>query len=189
MNKQPSFFKFLPVSLMVAAVAAIVVYGCLAFAPTYPWMGAVWVIFISWAMYFAYGAKLSRMHKFVLGLTAGLVAGWVTLAVLDYATRMVGGALALPVTVFFIALIIVQLELSDWLELAPAYFFSYAAYFAFVFGGFDKGASNELQGVHIWVLLMAGLALGWLVAWLRRSIMNIERVPLDMRNTVFDKER
>lgn len=188
MSKQPSFFKFLPVSLMVGVVASVVVYMSAVMSQTYPWAGAVWVIFISWAMYFAMGAKTSRIHKYILGLTAGLVAGWITLYVLSYMTDMFGAALALPVTVFLIATVIVQLELTDWLELAPAYFFSYAAYFAYVFGGFEAGASNMTQGIHVWILLMAGIALGWLVAVLRKSIFNIERVPLDMRRTMYDKE-
>src|SRR3989344_1042647 len=113
---QPSFAKFFPAALMIAVVAALAVYASGALGATYPWAGAVWLIFISWALYFMAGAKASRMHKYALGLTGGIVAGWLTLAALSYVSSVVGSTWGLPVTVFFIATAFVRLELTDWCE-------------------------------------------------------------------------
>lgn len=188
MSQQPSFAKFFPVALMIGAAAAIVVYLSGLAGQTYPWAGAVWLIFVTWALYFMAGAKASRAHKYIFATTGGIIAGWITLVVLSSVSSIVGSTLGLPVTVFFVATTIVLLELTDWFELAPAYFFSYAAYFAFVFGGFGGGASNATQGFYVWVMLMAGLAVGFITATLRQSIFNVERVPFEWRETVYDKE-
>ncbi|HEY4525169.1 MAG TPA: DUF1097 domain-containing protein [Candidatus Paceibacterota bacterium] len=188
LSMQPSFAKFLPVALMIGASAGLVVYLSATLSSSYPWAGAVWLIFISWALYFMAGAKASRMHKYALGLTGGIVAGWLTLAALSYVSSVVGSTWGLPVTVFFIATAIVLLELTDWFELAPAYFFSYAAYFAFVFGGFGGDVSNGTQAISVWAMLMAGLVVGWLTSTIRTAIFNVEQVPLEHRGTVFDRE-
>ncbi|HEY4522694.1 MAG TPA: DUF1097 domain-containing protein [Candidatus Paceibacterota bacterium] len=185
---QPTFGNYLPVALFVGVVAALVVYASSALGASYPWAGAVWIVFISWALYFMAGAKASRIHKYVLGLVGGVFAAWLTLALVSFVTGIVGPTLGLPVTVFFIAVAIILLELTDWFELAPAYFFAYASYFAFVFGGFGGEASNTMQAVYVSVMLMAGIGVGWLVASVRDMIYNFEHVPLEHRGTVFDKE-
>lgn len=185
---QPSFGNYLPVALFVGLVAALLVYASSAFGATYPWAGAVWIIFISWALYFMAGAKASRIHKYVLGLVGGVFAGWLTLALVSFTSGIVGATLGLPVTVFFIASAIILLELTDWFELAPAYFFAYAAYFAFVFGGFGGEATNAMQAVYVSIMLMVGIFVGWIVAVARAMIFDFERVPLEHRGTVFDKE-
>lgn len=188
MKRQPSFSKFLPIALMIGVAAAAVVYISSAVSATYPWAGAVWIVFISWAMYFMAGAKISRMHKYALGLLGGVVFGWITLWLIPIFTSVVGSTWGLPVTVFFVAVAIVLLELTDWFELAPAYFFSFAAYFAFVFGGFGGDASYAVQGVYVSIMLGAGLLGGLITASLRKMILDVERVPFEMRDTIFDKE-
>lgn len=189
MSKQPSFAKFFPVALMIGVIGGVVVYLSALAGQTYPWAGAVWLIFVTWALYFIAGARVSRLHKCFFATTGGIIAGWITLAVLAYVSSIVGATLGLPVTVFFVATTIVLLELTDWFELAPAYFFSYAAYFAFVFGGFGGSASTAMQGFYVWVMLVVGLFVGWLTATLRSTIFNIEHVPFEWRQTVYDRER
>ena len=186
---QPSFAKFFPAALMIGVVAALVVYASGALGATYPWAGAVWLIFISWALYFMAGAKVSRIHKYAIGLTGGLVFGWLTLAIMPFFSSIFGATWGLPMTVLVVATTIVLLELTDWFELAPAYFFSFAAYFAFVFGGFGGDASNLTAGIYAWVMLMVGLGVGFITSTLRTSIFNIEKVPLEWRDTVYDSER
>lgn len=190
MSIQPTFKQWLPVALMVALAAAIVVYlSTQVFASMYAWTGAVWVIFISWGMYFMAGAKVSRMHKYILGLTGGVVLGWLTILLSNVFTDLIGGALALSVTVFIAAFLILMLELTDWFELAPAYFLAYATYFAYVSGGASGDeASFFTQGIYVWVLLMAGILAGFITATLKTKIFNYTDVPLHTRNTVFDKE-
>src|SRR3990167_4621277 len=185
---QPTFGNYLPVALFVGVVAALVVYASSALGASYPWAGAVWIVFISWALYFMAGAKASRIHKYVLGLVGGVFAAWLTLALVSFVTGIVGPTLGLPVTVFFIAVAIILLELTDWFELAPAYFFAYASYFAFVFGGFGGDVSNGTQAISVWAMLMAGLVGGWLTSTIRTAIFNVEQVPLEHRGTVFDRE-
>lgn len=191
MRTQPTFTQFLPVALMVSFCAALVVYlSTQVFGSMYAWSGAVWVIFISWGMYFMAGAKVSRIHKYIFGLTGGVVLGWLTLLLMGFMSGIVGDSFGLSATVFCAAFLILLLELTDWFELAPAYFFAYATYFAFVFGGFagDAAASNLTQGIYVWVLLMIGIAVGFITATLKTKIFNYEQVPLHLRNTVFDKE-
>ena len=191
MRTQPTFKQWLPVSLMVATAAAIVVYlSTGVFGAMYPWAGAVWVIFISWGLYFMAGAKVSRMHKYIFGLTGGVVFGWLTIIVSGILTGILGSTFGLPATVFLAALLILFLELTDWFELAPAYFMAYATYFAFVFGGFagPEEVSIFMQAIYVWVLLMAGILAGYITATLKTKIFNYEGVPMEFRNTVFDKE-
>lgn len=189
MNKQVGFWKFLPVALMIGVAAGLVVYASSALSASYPWAGVIWPIFIGWALYFMAGAKVSRMHKYILGLTGGVVYGWLVLFVLGFFTNIFGATLALPIIVFLAATSIVLLELTDWFELAPAYFFSFAAYFAFLFGGFGgEGVTNTMAAFYVWVLVMAGLAVGFITATLRKLILNVERVPFECQGTIFDKE-
>lgn len=188
MAKQPSVVEFLPVALMIGVAAALVVWGSSTLSANYSWMGAVWVVFISWALYFMAGAKISRAHKYALGLIGGVFFGWLTLFLVSYLTALVGSTWGLPAAVFLVATAIVLLELTNWFELAPAYFFSFAAYFAFVFGGFGGHADNVTQAFYVVVLLLAGLVVGYITATLRAMIMDAERVPFEARNTIFDTE-
>ena len=189
MKTQPSFGKFLPVAVMIGVAAALVVYLSVnVFASMYPWAGAVWVIFISWALYFMAGAKVSRIPKYVLGLVGGVVFGLVTLMLMSNVFAPMVGAYALPVTVFFVATAIVLLELTNLFELAPAYFFGYATYFAYVFNPNLASTSNAMDVVYVSVLLLVGVLVGYITATLRAKILDMERVPFELRDTIFDKE-
>ncbi|MBI1957139.1 MAG: DUF1097 domain-containing protein [Candidatus Niyogibacteria bacterium] len=187
---QPPFGKWLPIALMIGVLAGISVWlttGWLA-VNVAPWLGAVWVVFISWGLYFAGGAKLSRFHKYFFGLTGGIVLGWLTLLVYGWIKAYLGDPLALPVTVFLAATSIVLLELTDWFEYAPAYFLSYAGYFAFVFGNFAPGATPEMATIYFWVLILIGLAFGFVSASVKEKMFDWMGVPKSQRQTVFDKE-
>lgn len=177
--------QFLPVVLMIAIVAALYVLVAQYFK-----VSALWVPFISWPLYFIAGAKPSRLHKEVIGLTGGMIFGYLTLVVAVPFTNLFGSVLGLPLTVFLAAFIIVLLELTDWFELAPAYFFAFAGYFAYVFGGFGgPGATYVSAMFPYWVLLMVGLGLGYFTALLRKKILEKEGIYGAAQETVFDKER
>lgn len=182
--------KFLPVALMVAALATSwVVIGSR--------MNLVlWVPFISWALFFMAGAKYSRLHKEVIGLTGGAVFAVVLLWLLPTFSNIFGAAWGLPVLVFLAAFLIVLLEVTDWLELAPAYFFSFAAFFAFWFGKFagsTAGVGPDILAwgpiVNFWFLLMIGLGYGALTQLFRDKILDFLKVPKEQRQTIFDKEK
>jgi len=79
-----------------------------------------------------------------------------------------------------------MLELTDWFELAPAYFFSYGAYFAYVFGGF--AITKESALIPFWLLIMLGLVFGYFTATIRKKILEREGVYGKEQQTVFDKE-
>ncbi|MDO8555200.1 MAG: DUF1097 domain-containing protein [bacterium] len=179
-----TFKKFLPVGIMIAAVATIYVI-----VAQYLKVSALWVPFISWPLYFIAGAKPSRLHKEVIGLIGGVIFAYLTLVIVVPFTGIFGSILGLPLTVFLVALIIVMLELTDWFELAPAYFFSFAGYFAYVFGGFGGQATPAQSIIPFSVLLMAGLGLGYLTAMFRKKILEKEGVYGTAQETVFDKER
>lgn len=179
------FSKFLPVALTIALFAAIYVG-----VAQYLKVSALWVPFISWPLYFVTGAKLARLHKQIIGLTGGILFGYLTLVAVVPFTQIFGGTLGLPLIVFFVALSIVLLELTDWFELAPAYFFSYAGYFAYVFGGFGGPAATYLTAMApYWILLMVGLGLAVVTAFLRKTILEKEGIYGSAQETVFDKEK
>lgn len=177
-----TFTKFIPISVMIGLTAAAWVY-------IGSWAGwALWVPFISWAMYFAFDpTKPQRIVKEVIGLTGGIVFGYVTLVVMPIIGGVVGSIHALPITVFLVASTIVTLELTDWFELAPAYFFSYAGYFAYVFGGMADSKESAL--IPFWFLIMVGLGMGFFTAWMRRKMLEKEGVYGSSQKTVFDKEQ
>lgn len=179
--------KFLPVALMVAVVAALYVL-----IGSYLQFSALWAPFISWPLYFIAGAKPSRLHKEIIGLAGGVLLGFLTIYVSGYLAQIFGSVLGLPLTVLVVAFIIVMLELTDWFELAPAYFFAFAGYFAYVFGGF-AGKITSISGyayamIPFFLLLLLGLGLGYVTAAWRKKILEKEGVYGAAQETVFDKE-
>jgi len=179
------FSKFFPVALMVAVIAALYIL-----VAQYLKVSAIWVPFISWPLYFIAGSKPSRLHKEILGLTGGILFGYVTLLVATPFSQFFGATLGLPLTVLLVAFSIVTLELTNWFELAPAYFFAYAGYFAYVFGGFGGPAATPAKSmIPFWILLMVGLGLGYISAFLRKKILEKKGIYGAAQETVFDKER
>lgn len=187
---QPPFGKFLPVALMVALFASTTVYigNMIATWPGYAWAGAAWVPFISWALYFSAGAKISRLHKYVIGMIGGVLFGWLTIILGNMLAPSLA-AFAFPVVIFFIVTTIVMLELTDWFELAPAYFFGFAGFFAYVFGGYPFAADHGKAVLVYSILTVTGLLLGLITSTLREKILDMLGVPLDQRATVFDREK
>jgi hypothetical protein len=175
--------KFIPVAIMVG------IFGALWAIIGTKMNLVLWVPFISWALFFMAGAKFSRLHKEVIGLTGGLIAAVLLVWLLPSFTNIFGATLGLPVLVFLAAFSIVMLELTDWLELAPAYFFSFAGYFAFLFGGFVGQKMTFSNVFNFWILLLVGLLLGVITQFLRDTILSGLKVPPEERQTVFDKER
>jgi len=170
--------KFLPVALMVAGCAAIYVIVAQYFK-----VSALWLPFIGWPLYFLAGAKPSRLHKEIIGITGGIFFGYITLLVLPVVSGL--GTLALPIIVFFIAFIIVLLELTDWFEMAPAYFFAYASYFAYQFGGFGGPSSTIASNMFpVWGLIMVGLGLGYISALLKVKILESEGLYGEDQNVI-----
>lgn len=191
-DMQPAFGKFLPVALMIGVAAALTVWLSLSVVgPMWSPLNAVWALFISWALYFAGGAKLARAHKYAIGLIGGVVLGWVTLYLAGIFQGIVGATWNLPLGVFFVATTIVLLELTDWFEYAPAYFFGYAGYFAYVFNAGLIGSvpyNSFSHVINFSVLMLIGLVIGYVTYALREMILEGEGVPADQQQTVFDKE-
>ena len=181
-----TFKKFIPVSLMVAFFAALYIWV----AP-YLKISSLWVPFISWPLYFIAGAKPSRLHKEIFALAGGIIFDFLTIFVSGALASMLG-SYSLAATVFVVAFLIVTLELTDWFELAPAYFFAFAGYFAYVFGGFAgplaATADYAMAMVPFFLLLMLGLGLGYITALLRKKILEKQGVYGKDQETVFDKE-
>ncbi len=193
MNSQPSFRKWLPVALMVGVLAgaSVMLSSVVSQINSLGFMGAVWVVFISWALWFAMGARYDRLTKGVASSIGGVVFGWLTLIVnTSVFTPLFGdaaGMWALPVTVFCAATAIVLLELTDILEVGFAYFFGYAAYFAYVFG-FAGDTPLLTSAIHVSILLVVGFVFGIVSSSLKNKILDAENVPFNLRKTIFDKE-
>lgn len=178
-----SIGKFIPVAVMVGVLGAL-----------YVMVGArlnfiLWVPFISWALFFMAGAKYGRLHKEIIGLTGGLFFAVVLLYLLPFFGNIFGATWALPVLVFLAVFFIVLLELTDWFELAPAYFFGFAGYFAVLFGGSAPAQMGWGNIFAYWYLLMLGLGLGVITQFFRNAIFSSLGVPPEQRQTVFDKEK
>ena len=169
---------------MVGVLAGISVYLTSVISasnPSLAWVGAPWVLFISWGAWFSIGAKMKRLGKMIIALTGGVLS------------PILGEPWALPATVFLIATTIVLLELTDWFEIAFVYFFSYAGYFAYLFGGFAGASINPITNpytpaVYCLILLMAGVVFALVNLFLKNAILGTENVPPERRTTVFDKE-
>lgn len=179
-----SFAKFFPVALMVGVVAGIwmIISGKMGLVP--------WVPFLSWALFFGAGAgKFQRVPKEIIGLTGGVAAAVVLLYFLPVATNILGAMWGLPALVLLAATIIVLLELTNWMELAPAYFYSFAGFFAYLFGGFAGTTEMNFSLIFtFWILLLVGTGLGVLTGFLRGVILGMVGVPKEQRKTIFDKE-
>lgn len=182
--------KFIPVAASVGVIAAIwmiisakVTIGSYALIP--------WVPFLSWALVFgAGGGKFSRLPKEIIGLAGGTIAGAVVVLLMAQFNSIFGATLGVPVLVFLAAFIIVMLELTDLFELAPAYFYSFAGFFAYLFGGFAGTAEVSFPLVAVYlVLLLIGTGLGVITVLARGVILDMLKVPQDQRQTVFDKEK
>jgi len=193
MNTQPSFGQWLPVAMMVGVLAgaSVLLTSLVSQMNGLGFIGAVWVLFVSWALWFAMGARFDRLTKGVLSTIGGVVFGWLTLIVnVSVFTPLFGdaaGTWALPATVFCAATTIVLLELTDHLEVGFAYFFGYATYFAYVFG-FAGETSLAMSVVHVSVLLVIGFAFGIASSTIKNKILDAENVPFHLRKTIFDKE-
>jgi len=175
--------KFIPVAITIGALAA---FSILLSA----WAGyPVWPVFISWGLYFIAGAKPSRLYKEVIGLTGGILFGFATLWAVPFFNDIFGSALGLSLTVFTAAFLIVMLELTDWFELSPAYFISFAGYFAYVFGNFAPGLSPAEAMVPFWFLVMIGLAFGYASATIRKKVLENQGVFGTSQKTIFDKDK
>jgi len=182
---------------MVGVLAGISVYLTSVISasnPSLAWVGAPWVLFISWGAWFSIGAKMKRLGKMIIALAGGVIFGVITIVV--YAkilSPILGEPWALPATVFLIATTIVLLELTDWFEIAFVYFFSYAGYFAYLFGGFAGASINPIENpytpaIYCLILLMAGVVFALANIFLKDAILGTENVPPERRTTVFDKE-
>ena len=98
--------------------------------------------------------------------------------------------MGLGALVFIAGTAIVLLELTNWFELAPAYFFSFAGFFAYLFGGFAGDAGMTFSSIGMYIgLLLVGTGLGIATIFLRKFWLDMMKVPEDQRQTIFDKER
>ena len=180
-----SIAKFAPVAVAVGILAG----GWVAIGNAYSLV--LWIPFLSWALVFGAGAgKFSRVPKEIVGLIGGTAAAVILVLLIPTATSIVGGTLALPVLVFLAAFSIIMLELTDLFELAPAYFYSFAGFFAYLFGGFEGGVGITTGSVTMYIaLLLVGTGLGLASVIVRSFLLDAMKVPKEQQQTVFDKER
>jgi hypothetical protein len=162
------FIRLVPIAITTALTAAVYVLIAQYFQ-----VNALWLPFISWALYFIAGGKPSELPKEIAGLTNGMIFGYLTLIAVAPISNLTGQTLAMPVTVFFAALFILLLEPIKLFSMIPAYFLSYTSYFAYYFGGFggEKATSLNIMPMF-WILLMVGLGLGFFTAEIRKKILH-----------------
>lgn len=183
--QQPSFLKFLPVTLNVGIWVFIWLWVGLAYNLV------LWIPFISWAMWYMVGPTWSvrkkRFHKNIIGALGGTLYAAVFIALIP-AFSSVFGSFAIPVLGFLAGMTIVLLELTNWFEYATAYFFTFAGYFAFAFGGFASGAIFQ-DILYFLALILAGFLLGFITDTIRVYILKAEGLTDEsLQYTIFDRE-
>lgn len=158
-----SFTKFLPVALIVAALAFIWMFvsARLELLP--------WVAFITWAGYFLSGMDIKGGIHLVISFTLGVIFGMAIVAVGTQLGPSLG-EWAFPVVVAVAAFMILLLELVPWFDLAPGYFLGAAAFFA-------AGATADWATFRVVMIPgLLGLALGFVTAYLRGVVFKLEGV-------------
>ena len=179
--------QYFPVSVIAGIVASLYTGFAVFFG-----LNAIWVAFISWPMHLMAGGKPKRLHKAVFGLTGGMILAWLMLLLSGPLTAFFSLPVALGIIVFFFTIIIVMLELTEWFEMAGAYFLSFAGFLAYVFGGFGGPAAFTNPTVALlpyWLLLMLGLVLASIISFLRKVILEKQGIFGAAQQTVFDKEK
>ena len=162
------FTKFLPVALIVAALAFLWMFISAEFEIL------PWVAFITWGGYFLTGANVRGGAHLVISFTLGVVFG-MGIVLLGTELFPALGQWAFPAVVALAAFIILSLELVPWFDLAPGYFLGAAAFFA-------AGATADLDTfVAVMVPGILGLILGFVTAYLRKTVFKLEGVkdPMD----------
>lgn len=152
--RQVSPLKWAPIALAVGVLAAIYVIIAREFGLI------LWAAFISWGLYFLAGATIKKMDEAVIGLSGGLIAGWGFIKLIPYFSWF-GDFWALPILVIIVAFIIIFLEVVPEFDMAPAYFLSFASFFAAM--GILDSSTGEVYGpgfdtvIKLWIPLMIGL--------------------------------
>lgn len=166
------FTHLFPSACAIAFTSALYI-----FVAQYFQVSAIWLPYISWASYFLVGGKPSVLPKMIAGFSGGMFAGYMTLLMVGPVSSVIGTSFAWSFVVFCLTLFILLLELVKPIDMIPVYFFSYASFFAYFFGGFGGGNATPLSVLPtFWVLLMVGLGLGFLTAQLRRKILRIQGI-------------
>lgn len=161
------FHKLLPVAITIALTSGVYIFIAQSFQIT-----ALWLPYISWTTYFLDGAKPSRLPNLAICLTGGMLIGLMTVLLIDPVTNILGPMLSLPVIVFFMVLLILLLELIKGADSVPAYFFAYSSYFAFYYGKFGGEFATPTNILpQMWLLLIAGLGLGYFTSEIRKTIL------------------
>ena len=171
--RKVSAAKWAPVALMVGVLAAIyvIIAGKLGLI--------LWAAFISWPLYFLAGATIKKMDEAVIGLSGGLIAGWGLIKLMPIFSGAFGGW-TLPVLVVIVAFIIVFLEIVPEFNMAPAYFFSFASFFAAM--GSINLATGQPYGpgfdtvIKLWIPLMIGLVFAFISVKMVNKMLQVQGV-------------
>lgn len=152
--------KWIPIALGVGIIAAVYVIIARYFNLI------LWAAFISWPLYFLAGATIKKMDREIIGLSGGLLAGWGLIQLIPSFSGVFGDFWTLPVLVTIAAFIIIFLETVPEFDMAPAYFLSFASFFAAM--GLIDPATNQPYGagfgtvIKLWIPLMVGLAFAYI---------------------------
>lgn len=167
--------KWAPIAFMVGVLAAI--YVIIARELNL----ILWAAFISWALYFLAGATIKKMDEAAIGLTGGLIAGWTLIKLIPIFFGTFGAFWTLPVLVVIIGFVIIFLELVPEFNMAPAYFFSFASFFAAM--GALNPATGQAYGpgigtvIQLWIPLMIGLGFAYISSKMVSKMLALEKVP------------
>lgn len=151
--------KWVPIALGVGILAAAYVIVARQFNLI------LWAAFISWPLYFLAGATIRKLDKEVIGLSGGLLAGWGLVQLIPFFSGIFGDFWTLPVLVLLACFVIVFLEIVPEFDMAPAYFLSFASFFAAM--GLINPVTGQLYGagfdtvIKLWIPLMVGLVFAY----------------------------
>lgn len=197
---QPTFLKFLPVTIHVGIWAFIWLWAGVSFG----WV--LWIPFISWAGWYSIGPthamRKKRFLKNLIGAFGGIVYA-VAFILLIPIFANVFGSFAIPALGFLAGMTIVLLELTNWFEWAVGYFFTFAGFFAYAFGAFGAAGDYAIIFTGSWgpaagyitdvgyffLFIVVGFALGFVTDFGRVKLLNMAGYATEAeQKTIFDRE-
>ena len=167
-----TFKQFLPIPVMIAALATGLMVLDMYKAPVVPHMRA-WITFQAWAMYFMAGCTLAGGLKVMLGYLGGAIA---SVAIMELAGLLGGwglGGAAVPVAVFIVVIFVISAERVPGLNFVPAWFVGAGVFFGIMNlkqdwpAGATKWSNYQLAGTYLMVSCAIGMVFGIVTVFLR----------------------
>lgn len=159
--------KHTPIALFVGLQAGMIQSIDQILHPLMPISGGVgfsWVSFYGWATYFLAGCTVFNGMQAAVSFAIGIISGILIFSIAGTLGSI--GFFAAPVAVFFIAWLLLYLELCPKIfRLIPAVYVACASFFGSIL--YIPGATYTGVFITLMVYLILGLILGWMTITFR----------------------